>query len=551
MSDFICLSGALIVDPKNGNSTIRDLWICDGKIVDAPNPIPANYKTYDLTDQVVMPGGVDMHSHIAGPGVNAARMMFPERHRKAPKLSRRAGFRSGIGGLCPTSFATGYLYAGLGYTTVIDAAIPASAALGVHSEFQDIPLIDKGFLTLIGNHPYALDAIKNADHEKLKAFIGWLLQRTRGFGLKVVNPGGVADWAHGDSGQLEIDDAVGGYDKLTPRSILNALALAANELKLPHPIHIHCNKLGHAGNWQTTLNTMRALDGMRAHLTHIQFHSYGGDPNDGSTLCSEAAKLIEYLNSHPELTVDVGQVMFGEAIALTGDIPAGRFLERVVRPQKSFFSLGCDGGCSVIPLHYKDKNLIHALQWAIGLEWYLLTQNPWQIAMSTDHPNGAAFTAYPEIIALLMSRDRREEVLNKLPEQVRQRCQLADLHREYTLEEIAIITRAAPARMLGLKHKGHLGVGADADITVYAPNADKQQMFSMPQMVFKAGVPILKDFELCEPTAQVSTLFTQREHDWDRLNSDLPDWISQMLAINFANFGVPDGHSFENPFAIL
>ena len=32
---------------------------------------------------------------------------------------------------------------------------------------------------------------------------------------------------------------------------------------------------------------------------------------------------------------------------------------------------------------------------------------------------------------------------------------------------ICIITRAGPAKCLGLKDKGHLGVGADADVTVY------------------------------------------------------------------------------------
>jgi formylmethanofuran dehydrogenase subunit A len=47
---------------------------------------------------------------------------------------------------------------------------------------------------------------------------------------------------------------------------------------------------------------------------------------------------------------------------------------------------------------------------------------------------------------------------------------LDDLDREYTLEEIAIITRAGPARLLGLRDKGHLGVGADADIVVLDPD---------------------------------------------------------------------------------
>ena len=37
-----------------------------------------------------------------------------------------------------------------------------------------------------------------------------------------------------------------------------------------------CNNLGMPGNWTTTLATMEALEGRRGHMTHIQFHSYGG-----------------------------------------------------------------------------------------------------------------------------------------------------------------------------------------------------------------------------------------------------------------------------------
>jgi formylmethanofuran dehydrogenase subunit A len=62
-----------------------------------------------------------------------------------------------------------------------------------------------------------------------------------------------------------------------------------------------------------------------------------------------------------------------------------------------------------------------------------------------------------------------QEILKRVHPRVLERCTLKDLDREYSLYEIAIITRAGPARMLGLKHKGHLGVGADADITIYTP----------------------------------------------------------------------------------
>ena len=64
-----------------------------------------------------------------------------------------------------------------------------------------------------------------------------------------------------------------------------------------------------------------------------------------------------------------------------------------------------EAGCGIAPIEYKNKSLINTLQWAIGLEWYLLVNDPWRMAMSTDHPNGGSFLAYPQIIRLLMDRD--------------------------------------------------------------------------------------------------------------------------------------------------
>ena len=63
---------------------------------------------------------------------------------------------------------------------------------------------------------------------------------------------------------------------VTPRSVIETVATAVHELGLPHPVHVHCNNLGVPGNWRTTLDTLDTLDGRRAHLAHMQFHSYGG-----------------------------------------------------------------------------------------------------------------------------------------------------------------------------------------------------------------------------------------------------------------------------------
>ena len=52
-----------------------------------------------------------------------------------------------------------------------------------------------------------------------------------------------------------------------------------------------------------------------------------------------------------------------------------------------------------------------SVQWAAGLELLLLIDDPWRVYLTTDHPNGAAFWRYPEIIQLLMSAESRREQL--------------------------------------------------------------------------------------------------------------------------------------------
>jgi formylmethanofuran dehydrogenase subunit A len=157
-------------------------------------------------------------------------------------------------------------------------------------------------------------------------------------------------------------------------------------------------------------------------------------------------------------------------------------------------------GCGIVPFAYREKNYVHALQWGIGLELFLLSRDPWRTVLSTDHPNGGSFLSYPKLIRLLMDREFRNEQLQRANQKaIRRTVLLDDLDREYTLEEIAIITRAGPARLLGLRDKGHLGVGADADVTIYDERADREEMFATPRHVIKAGRPVVREGELVEP----------------------------------------------------
>src|SRR5437764_8728974 len=225
------LQNGTVYDPANNiDGVVQDVWIQDGKIIAPPTaPDVRPDSVLDATGLVVMPGGVDMHAHIAGPKVNVARKMRPEDKRKAPPVRRTPLTRSGTTGSVPSTFATGYLYAGMGYTTAFDAAIPPLGARHAHEEFHDTPVIDKGFLVLFGNNHYVLRQVAAGEREKLRAYCGWLLGAAKGYGMKLVNPGGVEVWKEGGGNVQNLDSPVEKFN-VTPRQLIVALAQTAMDL---------------------------------------------------------------------------------------------------------------------------------------------------------------------------------------------------------------------------------------------------------------------------------------------------------------------------------
>ena len=492
------IAGGTVYDPANGlDGAVRDVCIEGERIV---AELPADVARLDARGMVVMPGGVDIHSHVAGSSVNHARRLLPEEHSADPvaalRLEDGGWARSGTGGTLPSTFATGYRYAGLGYTTAMEAAVAPLAARHAHAELDDTPILDAGFFVLLGNDDYLLRQLAAGEGARARDYAAWLLGASGGYAIKIVNPGGVAVWKEGGARRnvSGLDDAVGS-SAVTPRTILEVLAGAANTLALPHPVHIHCNNLGQPGNSATTLASMQALAGQRAHFTHLQFHSYGGERGKG--WASAARDVIDYVNAHAEVSADVGQVMFGPATTVTADGPVEHLLYASSGRKWVNVDIELESGCGIVPYTYKEKAAVAALQWAVGLELFLLAKDPWRVVLSTDHPNGGTFRSYPELIRLLMDRTYRDERVKGVNQKLLAGSALLDgLGREYTLGEIAIITRAGPARLLGLQSKGHLAAGADADVTIYPIDADRAKMFATPRYVIKAGTVVVEEGQL-------------------------------------------------------
>ena len=505
------LTGGRVYDPLNGiDGRVMDLWLQDGRMIPPPEGGRAD-EVIDCTGKIVMPGGIDLHSHIGGGKVNIARMMLPEEHR-AHLHHRHGACRSGSGHASPSTFTTGYAYTRMGYTMAFEPAMLPANARQAHQEMADIPLLDKGAYALLGNDDLFLKLVQDqAGPDAIRDYVAWTFRASQALAIKIVNPGGISAFKF-NGRRMDLDDQ-GPFYGITPRTILTTLADAVTSLGVPHPIHVHGCNLGVAGGDATTLATIQGMEGRRIHLTHLHFHSYGKAGKAGFS--SGAGPIAELINQSPNVSCDIGQVMFGQTVTASGDTMSQVRNARFASPKKWVaMDIECDAGCGVLPFHYRDKNLVNALQWCVGLELFLMIKDPWRVFLTTDHPNGAPFTTYPHLIRLLMDKSFRQDMLATIHKGARALSSLDGLEREYSLYEIAIVTRAGPARILGIHDRhGHLGPGALADVTVYDDLADRERMFAEPALLLKAGRPVMRAGEVLAPDLHGATHVVRPGYD--------------------------------------
>ena len=544
---LIKLSGGTIYDPsQNYHGEQRDLFIRDGIIIADPGLSARVDEVYDLDGKIVMAGAIDIHSHIAGGNVNTARLLLPEQHRN--HMARRLNHPFSTAKWSTTDI--GYRYAQMGYTTVVEPAMLPVSALDVHLQMADIPVIDTAALAILGNDDLLLRLMRDkAGQNQINDYVAWTLNATRALGLKIINAGG-ANAFKSNVRQFGLDDIVPDYG-VSSRQILQTLQTATQELGVPHPPHVHCNNLGVPGNVDTIVATMEAAQGLPMHLAHVQFYAYGKEGAKGFS--SAAARLLEAFNRHPNITMDVGQVMFGQTVTISGDITAQYSRHADASPSKYvMWDAETEGSGGVVPYRYRATSFVNTLQWAIGLELFLLAEAPERLFFTTDHPNGAPFTAYPELLRLLMDADYRQQCMERLNQEALALTLLPEFKREFTLSEVATMTRSAAAKLLGLHDRGHLAPGAIADIAVYDPQKrddtptalgtqskiDYRAMFADAALLFKKGQLVVRDGLVIERPSGLAQTFTA---DYDiGITRTIKQYFDFFYSLNLNQYSVND-----------
>lgn len=552
------IKNGIVYDPLNSiDGEQMDICIKDGKIVES---VSEAADVIDASGQVVMAGGVDPHTHIAGPKVNVGRMFRPEDSKKDAEVITNLK-RAGSGFSVPSTFMTGYRYSQMGYTTAMEAAMPPLLSRHTHEEFIDTPFIDHAAYPLFGNSWFVMEYLKDGDIDKCAAFVSWLLKATKGYTIKIVNPAGTEAWGWG--GNVHGIDDPAPYFDVTGGEIIRGLAEVNEKLGLPHAIHLHCNDLGHPGNYETTLKSFDVPKGIKAnpkhgerdavlYATHVQFHSYGG--TNWRDFVSEAPKVADYVNKSDHLVIDVGQVTLDETTLMTADGPMQYDLHTLNGLKWANCDVELETGSGIVPFLYPPRAPVPACQWAIGLELFLLV-NPEKVCLTTDSPNGGPFIRYPRVMAWLMSNKYREDMIeNQVHKWVQKKTSVATLDKEYSFYEIAQVTRSTPAKVLGLSEtKGHLGVGADADVAIYNFNPEVQDQsadyvaleaaLQNSAYVLKDGNIIVKDGNVISEGTHGRTYWINSLYDGElekQVESEVEKVFKKYYSVNFANYPVQE-----------
>ena len=396
-------------------------------------------------------------------------------------------------GVCtPGTLATGYRYAEMGYTAAFEPAMMPSNARHTHLEMGDTPIIDHGAYVMMGNDELFLQMLAaRDDFERLRDYIGWTIHASKALGVKVVNPGGISAFKFNQR-SLDVDEAHVHYG-ITPRDVLRTLSRALTELRVPHPLHVHASNLGVPGNIESTIATMDAADGLPIHLTHIQFHSYG---TEGPRKFSSGARAIaEAVNARPNVSIDVGQIIFGQTVTASGDT----MMQFKNAPLAQSAQVDCRR-------YRMRRGLRHR---AVPLSRAKLRERA-----AMDHRTGDLPAGRRPVARLDDDRSSERRPVHELsaPDPP---ADGQDLPRRAT-REAAIPKRRSRARCRnsrassrcmtsrssrapvprdcsGLSDRGQLGAGAAADIAVYRDEPDRERMFTSPAYVFKDGQLVARD----------------------------------------------------------
>ncbi|MBD3230692.1 MAG: amidohydrolase family protein [Candidatus Lokiarchaeota archaeon] len=456
----LLIKNGLIFDPLNEISgEKKDILIEDGKIIDKFSS-QEDLKEIDASGKTVIPAAIDIHAHIASQQVNWARLLGSKNQKFIETWNR----------LTLKNIAIDYI--ANGYTFIIDANVYPSLSKQTIFNFSNLPVLDKGMLLNVGNLWVLEDEFQRGKIEEISYFISDILSMCKGFGIKAYNPFEAESWNF-----KELRDNVeqgGRLYNFSSLEVYKNLTDAVENLKLPHSVHAHIegyeNIVG-KNNLKKVLENIDFSNLVREneksitrdqifHLAHANSYNIDGDNSE----------LLSVINSNNAIDLDLGFIGFDDINPLiTSD---RRLINNHMKKDNGEAKVirtayETEGDSFVSFRKFDKKNKEHCMLWANCLELALKTENKWQIQLSFNFPHYSHVKNLPKIVSWLISVEARENFMKNMNNDFLNNTSLNEINNFLTFNDIVTITRASPAKSLGLAEmKGNFSLGADGDVNI-------------------------------------------------------------------------------------
>lgn len=421
----VLLKNAHVVDPLNGIDSVNDVAISDGKIVGVGRNLDGSAKeVIDLTGLVLQPGIIDSHVHL--------------------------------GTMWGSPFGPKML-AMNGVTTCLDMAGPLDDIL------KNVPEYGAGINMAIlqfASPPFTFKTNSPSQQEMVDLIDASL-----------------------EGGALGVK-LLGGHYPLTP-DVSSTLIKTALDRRAY--VAWHAGTSEHGSNLEGMIEAVQMADGYPLHLAHINAYCRGAIKND----IEEANIAVDLLKKNPNIFCE-SYISPKNGTRLTCD-EQGRIQSKVTGNCLRHFGFTEDRDGVRKALLAGKAFVVYDAGGYSNLCTGEDALKRWEAAGSDV---GGSFNINPPIPRILLAQAKRADgsfVVDAISTDggciprnviISQGLSLVKLD-VLTLSEFAQKTSLNPARMLRLNNKGHLSVGADADITIY------DYATQTPKASFVAGKKVL------------------------------------------------------------
>lgn len=443
----LLLQNARVVDPLNGIDGINDVAVEDGKIAAVGKNLtgPAK-KCVDLKGYVLQPGIIDSHVHLG------------------------------------TMWGSPYgqwMLARNGVTTCLDMAGPLDDIL------DNIPQYGAGINVAIlqfASPPFTFKTT-TPSKEEMRSLIDESLENGA-LGVKLL----------------------GGHYPLTPE-VSSELIRTALERRAY--VAWHAGTTAHGSNIEGMQEAVEMADGNPLHLAHINAYCRGAVKND----MEEVSIAVDLLKKNPNITCE-SYISPRNGTRLTCGAD-GKIQSRVTGNCLRHFGFSEDREGVRAALLARKAFVVYDDK-EDGCSALATGEEALKIWKDAGTDVGGSFNINPPLPRIALAQARRDDgsfVVDAIstdggciPRNVILEQGLSLVRLDVlTLSEFVQKTSLNPARMLRLKNKGHLTMGADADITVY----DLQRQ--VPKAAFVAGRTVMWDGKLNpELKGQATLICTER-----------------------------------------